>query len=123
MIRVLLDNIYNHLEIQLKKYNDYFPKNQPANALTNTILMMRLIFKNDIFIANHPKFSSSFTAHLKSIVYDAMVDRFDRFQELTAPFDENNLEDVIQSLCKLTEMINDEITNDNEYFRKPFIKY
>lgn len=85
--------------------------------------MMRLIFKNDIFIENHPKFSTSFTSHLKGLVYDAMVDRFDRFQELTAPFDENSLEDVLQSLCKLTDMINDEITNDNEYFRKPFIKY
>jgi hypothetical protein len=119
---MLLDVIYNHLEMQLKKYNDYFPKNQPAEALTNTILLMRLIFKNQIFIANHSNFNSSFTLHLKGLVYDAMVGRFDRFQELTAPFDENNFEDVLQSLCKLTDMISDEISNDNQYFRKPFMK-
>jgi hypothetical protein len=108
--------------MQLKKYNDYFPKNQPADALKNTILLMRLIYKNHIFIANHQNYSSSFTLHLKGLVSDAMVERFDRFQELTAPFDENNFEDVLQSLCKLTDMINDEISNDNQYFRKPFIK-
>ena len=115
--------MYAHLEIQLKKYNDYFPKNQPPEALSHTILLMRLIYKNPIFIADHPKFSSSFTLHLKGIVNDAMVGRFERFQELTAPFDECNLKDVLEGLCKFTDMINDEITNDNEYFRKPFIKY
>ena len=84
---------------------------------------MRLIYKNQIFITAHPKFSTSFTLHLKSLINDAMIGRFERFQELTAPFDEGNLEEVLQGLCKLCDMINDEISNDNEYFRKPFMKY
>lgn len=114
--------MYNHFETHLKKYKDFFPKNRPQGGLDNTILMLRLIHRNHTFAATHPEFHSSFTQHLKNMLSVTAIDRYQKFKELTSPFDENDGEAILEGLNKLADMIKDDIDTDFQHFRKPFAR-
>ena len=114
--------MYAHFESQVTKYKDYFPKNRPSGALDNTILMLRLIYRNQVYVAAHPNREKSFTQHLRNLMSESAIAKYESFKEITSPFDKNDLDAVIDGLIRLAEMMRDDITADVEYYRKPFQK-
>ena len=112
--------MYKHFELLVTKYKDYFPKNRPAGALDNTILMLRLIHRNRVFAMENPHLPKSFTQHLRQLISETAIARYENFKQLTTPFDENDFTAVLEGLSKLADMIKEDIKNDLEYYRKPF---
>jgi hypothetical protein len=112
--------MYGHFESQVTKYKEYFPKNRPGGALDNTILMLRLIYRNQVYAMAHPDREKSFTQHLRNLMSESAISKYESFKEITSPFDKNDLDAVIDGLIRLAEMMRDDITADVEYYRKPF---
>ena len=101
-------------------YKEFFPENQPPKALESTILILRMIHKFPKYLEHHPELKQSPKEELKQILTEAMISKFSRFRELTAPLDENNCEMVIEALKKLAEIINNEIQQDFKYYQTAF---
>ncbi|KAJ3328963.1 hypothetical protein HDU76_008921 [Blyttiomyces sp. JEL0837] len=116
----LLEEMNSYYTTQVTKYKEFFPKNKPDEALESTILMLRMIFKNPIYRESHPHLPQSFRGEIRSIMSDACKARYQKLQELTSPFDESDVEAVIEGAAKLAEMLTEELIADSKYFRKPF---
>lgn len=115
----LLDNMHSYYTTQVSNYKEFYPKNRPSGALETTLLMLRMIHKNQLFRDNHPDEPESFREALRAIMTEAAVRRYQKLNEMCLPFD-NTTEALIESTAKLSEMVVDEIELDNKFFRKPF---
>jgi hypothetical protein len=51
---------------------------------------------------------------------EACKEKYNRLHEYTSPFDESDLEAVIEGLTKLAEKLTEEIALDSKYFKAPF---
>lgn len=116
----VLNKMYTHFKDQLCKYKEFFPKNQPKGALETTVLIMRMIYKNKIFIDNHSELPPSFRDELKNLLTEAGIKRYNKLRELTAPFDEQDTEAVVNGIIGLAEQVCNEIDEDANYFQAPF---
>jgi hypothetical protein len=115
--------MYEHLENQVAKYKEYFAKNTPDGMLDKTILMLRLINRNEMYAKKASKRpTNGFTNYLKSLIKESAIARYQTFKEHSAPFDESNEEEIIDGLVKLADMIKEDIDLDIKYFRKAFAK-
>ncbi|KAJ3124134.1 hypothetical protein HK098_001360 [Nowakowskiella sp. JEL0407] len=118
----LLEQMYDYYKTQISKYKEFYPKNTPRGALETTLLMLRMIHKNQIYRETHTEVPESFRDVLKVLMTEASVNRFQKLQELTAPFDESDTEAVIDGLCRLAELLSDELQADIKYFDPPFAR-
>ncbi|KAJ1566389.1 hypothetical protein HK405_010026 [Cladochytrium tenue] len=50
----------------------------------------------------------------------ACESRYQKLLELSRPFDESDVEGVVDGLTKLTELLTEEVVADHRYFRRPF---
>ncbi|KAJ3277587.1 hypothetical protein HK104_003178, partial [Borealophlyctis nickersoniae] len=116
----LLDQMQSYYRTQVTKYKEFYPKNMPRGALETTILMLRMIHKNPIYRDAHPGIPESFRDELKSVMNEAAMARYQKLSELTSPFDETDVEAVVEGVEKLAEMLSEEIEQDHKYFMKPF---
>ncbi|KAJ3127782.1 hypothetical protein HK098_005781 [Nowakowskiella sp. JEL0407] len=116
----LLNQMYDYYKTQISKYKEFYPKNNPRGALETTLLMLRMIHKNPIYREAHHESPESFRDVLKVLMTEASVNRFQKLQELTAPFDESDTDAVIDGLCRLAELISEELQADLKYFDPPF---
>ena len=101
-------------------YKEFFPGNQPPKALESAILILRMIHKFPMFLDRHPSMKQSPKDELRMMLTEAMISKFQRYKELTAPLDENNVEMVIEAICKLAELINNEIQQDFDHYQSAF---
>ncbi|KAI8927542.1 hypothetical protein BC831DRAFT_451831 [Entophlyctis helioformis] len=116
----LLEDMQEHFRNQVTKYKEFFPKNRPASGLETCILIMRMIQKSPSYRRAHPDLHDSFREELRKMLTEALITRFQRFRELTTPFDEGDVESVVEGVNKLAEMVSDEIEMDNKYFQAAF---
>ncbi|KAI8904792.1 hypothetical protein EDD86DRAFT_212795 [Gorgonomyces haynaldii] len=116
----ILEDMRDHLRTQVTKYRECYPKNKPPNALDSSILLLRMIHRFPIFKQAHPELPDSFRDELRNALTEACIARFQRFKELNTPFDESNVEAVVDGITKLAEMISDEIEQDFKYFQPAF---
>ena len=118
----LLEEMQDHHKAHVVKYKEFFPKNKPNGSLETTILILRMIHRFPIYREAHPNLHESFREELKIILTEACIARFQRFRELTAPFDETDIESVVEGINKLAEMVSDEIEADYKFFQSAFAK-
>ncbi|KAJ3216092.1 hypothetical protein HK099_006017 [Clydaea vesicula] len=116
----LLEEMYSYSQTQVTKYKEFYPKNKPSGGLSTTILFMRMIYKNPVYVDAHPEMPVSFKETLKSVMTNAAVSRYQKLQELCSPFDESDVDGVIEGLLKFAEMLSDEIEADTNYYKKAF---
>ncbi|KAJ3408968.1 hypothetical protein HDV05_004660 [Chytridiales sp. JEL 0842] len=116
----LLEDVYGYYKVQVGNYKDAYPKNRPEEGLENTVLLLRMVSKNELFRAVHPELGKSFRAEIKAIMSQACTTRYKRLHELTLPFDETDLEAVIEGLTKLADLLTEDLTLDVKYFKTPF---
>ncbi|KAJ3081055.1 hypothetical protein HK100_009989, partial [Physocladia obscura] len=115
-----LEEMHSHYKTQISNYKEYFPKNKPDEALESTILLLRMIFKNPVFREIHPDLPKSFRIEIKDTMVHASNSRFKKLLALSSPLDENDLEEVIGGLARLSDLLVDDIIADYKYFKKPF---
>jgi hypothetical protein len=53
---------------------------------------------------------------------EAVIARYESFRELTAPFDEHDIGNILEGLLRLVDMVNDDVDSDLKYFKKPFAR-
>ncbi|KAJ3118279.1 hypothetical protein HDU96_002715 [Phlyctochytrium bullatum] len=116
----LLEEMQVYYRQQVSHYQEHYPKNKPEEALESTVLMLRMIHKNPIYRELHPDLPTSFRAEIESVMNEASHGRFQKLQQLAAPLDESDVEAVVESLVKLTELLTEDVVNDAKYFREPF---
>ena len=119
-LMVILEEMREHFRSQLTKYKEYYPKNKPKGTLDATILLLRMIHRFPLYKKAHPELPDSFRDELRITLSEACITRFQRFKELNTPFDQTDVEAVIDGLTKLAEMVSDEIEQDAEYFQPSF---
>lgn len=64
----LFEDMHNYYKSQVTNYKEFYPKNKPDEALESTILMLRMIFKNQIYRESHPDLPLSFRGEIKGAV-------------------------------------------------------
>lgn len=117
---ILLEDIRSHNQGKVTRYKEYYPENQPAGSLEATILILRMVHRFPIFKQAHPELSESFREELKILMTESCISRFQKFKEITAPFNEANIESVVEGLTKLAEMVSEEIELDAKFFQPAF---
>ncbi|KAJ3258354.1 hypothetical protein HK103_003642 [Boothiomyces macroporosus] len=120
MVIELLEQMKEHCSERVVKYKELFPKNQPRGALESTILVLRMIHKFPTFRDNHPEIQESHRDELKIMMTESCIAKFQGFKELSTPFDENDVESVIEGINKLADLVNEEIELDVKYFQPAF---
>ncbi|KAI9009533.1 hypothetical protein BC832DRAFT_590887 [Gaertneriomyces semiglobifer] len=118
----LFSEMDDYYRTQIVKYREVFPKNQPKRALETTILLLRMIFKNPIFREARRTLPESFREHLREFLTEALVTRYQKLKELTAPFDESDTASLLDGMTRLAELVMEEIEMDAKYFQKPFAR-
>ncbi|RKO97121.1 hypothetical protein CAUPRSCDRAFT_6993 [Caulochytrium protostelioides] len=116
----LLDEMYNYYVQQITKYKEFYPKNQPKNALDATLVGIRMIHRTGTYRANRPALAPSLSSELRRILHEASVARYIKLQELSAPLDESDIEGVMQGLAKLADLLSEDIDVDEKYFKRSF---
>ncbi|KAJ8328778.1 hypothetical protein QVD99_004525 [Batrachochytrium dendrobatidis] len=116
----LLQDLQDHFQTQVTKYKEFFPKNRPARALETSILILRMIQKSPLFRQAHPEMHASFREELRQMLLEALIVKFQRFREHTAPLDDSDVESVVEGINRLAELVSEEIEIDNKYFQSSF---
>ncbi|KAI9310043.1 hypothetical protein DFJ73DRAFT_771599 [Zopfochytrium polystomum] len=116
----LLEEMHLYYKTQVTKYKEFYQKNKPDEALESTILMLRMIFKNPVYRETHPNLPGSFRKEFRDIMVQACEERYHKLRALASPFDESDLEAVVEGLTKLAELLTEEVVADHRYFRRPF---
>jgi hypothetical protein len=57
------------------------------------------------------------------VVTESCISRFQTFKAHTSPFDQADVESVVQGLSKLAEMVVEEIELDVKYYQPSFAQY
>ena len=120
VLMTLLKDMRERFCTAVINYKEFFPENQPPKALESTILILRMIHKFPHFLEKHPDIKASPKEELRMMLTEAMITKFQRYKELTAPLDENNCEMVIEAIKKLAELINTEIQQDFKFYQVAF---
>lgn len=110
----------DHGVTQVTKYKEVFPNNHPPGELEATILILRMVHRFPLFKKANPKLPESFREILKTLLAETCIVRFQKFKEITTPFDESDIEAVIGGITKLADMVADEIHVDFKHFQKSF---
>jgi hypothetical protein len=110
----------DHNRTRVTKYKEFYPKNRPEGTLEATILILRMIHRFPLYKQAHPQLPDSFRDDLRIVMTESCISRFQRFKEITTPFDSGNVESVVEGLTKLAEMVSDEIELDAKYFQPAF---
>ena len=79
-----------------------------------------MIHKNHVFATFCPNYSPKFTPKLRDWMVEAAIARYQTYKELTAAFDEKNVEAVLEGLIRLADMMNEDILLDLQDFRGSF---
>ncbi|KAJ3347766.1 hypothetical protein HDU83_001818, partial [Entophlyctis luteolus] len=116
----ILEEMNSHYRTQISNYKEYYPKNKPDEALESTILLLRMVFKNPIYREAHPNLPDNFEPEILDIMVRSSKERFKKLSALSAPLDENNVEEVIGGFSKLCELLVSDIVEDYKYFKHPF---
>ncbi|KAJ1556288.1 hypothetical protein HK405_003252, partial [Cladochytrium tenue] len=116
----LCDEMYNHYRSQVTNYKEFYPKNKPSGALDSTLFLWRMLYKSSIFRDGHPELPASFTEHCKTLMKQACVSRYKKLLELSAPFDNSDVEAVVDGLVALAVLLTTEIEQDARYFKVSF---
>lgn len=116
----LLDEMRDFNRTRVTKYKEFYPKNEPVGVLEKTILILRMIHRFPLYKQAHKELPESFRDDLRGIMTEGCIARFQTFKEHTTPFDEGDVESVVQGLTKLAEMVCDEIEQDVKFFQPAF---
>ncbi|KAI9318895.1 hypothetical protein DFJ73DRAFT_338207 [Zopfochytrium polystomum] len=116
------DQMYEYYRSQVTKYKEFYPKNKPAGALESTLILWRMLYKSSFFRESHPTYPGSFSEHATSIMLEACVQRYQKLLELSAPFDNTDIEAVVDGLIGLAESLTREIELDVKYYKTAFKK-
>jgi hypothetical protein len=119
-VLVLLSNIRDHCSDQVTRYKEAFPKNQPKNALEDTVFILRIIHKFPGFREKHPGMPDSFRDELKYMLTNSALTKFQSFRQIASPDDDSNVSQVIDGVSQLADLIDEEIQLDIKYYEEPF---
>ena len=117
----LMSKVRNFCTDQVTRYKDAFPQNTPRNALENTIFVLRVIHRFPGFREKHPEMPESFRDELKYMLTNSSIAKFQRFRELAAPMDQNDVTAVIEGVSNLADLVDEEVELDIKYYREPFM--
>ncbi|KAJ3123539.1 hypothetical protein HK098_001842 [Nowakowskiella sp. JEL0407] len=118
----LFEEMKQHYTKQVTRYRDFFPKNTPPHALETTLIMLRMISKSKIYKESNPNLPLSFRDEMKNTMTIALIQRYESFQELAAPFNNNDVTEVVAGILQFVRLLTEDIELDVKYFDKPFSK-
>jgi hypothetical protein len=114
--------MHTYYKAQISKYKEFYPKNKPEGALDNTLLVWRMVYKHSTFREAHPELPESFKEYMKSVMTEACNIRYEKLFAHSSPFDESDIEAVVEGLVKLAELMTEEIELDKKYYKDSFKK-
>ncbi|KAJ3414132.1 hypothetical protein HDV05_007076 [Chytridiales sp. JEL 0842] len=118
----LCEAMHGYYKTQVAKYKEFYPKNRPEGALDNTLLGMRMVYKSATYREAHPELPDSFKEHIKGVMLESCNTRFQKLFALSSPFDESDIEAVVDGLVKLADLLIEEIEMDKKYYKESFKK-
>jgi hypothetical protein len=119
----VLDEMHAYNRMRIVKYKEIYPKNHPKGMLEQTVLILRMIHRFPLYKEAHPDLPESFRDDLRIVMTESCIAKFQTFKEHTSPFDQADVESVVQGLSKLAEMVVEEIELDVKYYQPSFAQY
>ena len=131
-----LNKLTEFQQWQIQRYKDCFPCDTPSGALVGTLSLLSSLLENNarnyssgktaesqdsgLDVATSPSsldsLKESFQDLLAHLIQAGTTERYIRLNELSFPMQG----DAVVHLCRLAEMLLEEVESDLQYFQKPF---
>lgn len=125
----LFINMYSFfMHQQILKYRVSFQKNEPKGALSTSIHILNIIHHHPIYreaaavSSNDDSRPDNLGVEMESLLREMATNRYNMLEELTAPFDDNDVYNVLEGLVKLADHIHEDLEADLKYFHKSFYR-